>query len=336
MPIELDRTPRSRIRARPQPARAQACGSENRATRRRIRERRRSLRAPAAKWRGFFPNDQSPNDRFPPSAARNSEYGFRQYDSQTGRWLSRDPIGERGGANLYGFVENNAVVQWDVLGLERDADGVLYHRDGHHMVPVELLKDNADICPELRQALDGYRIKPQNGAKVRHTNSEAHRVYTSRVRFYLDEYLVENSLNGGVCPCDIDNAAREIIELIERDEYIRSFNHAVLKGKGTAAFLKENVLKPFKESKWGKVRGWSAKVLKHLGPLAVIVTAGGAVISIMNGEDAGDVGIEVIVNTTNADIAGAAINKIAEPALEAIETRHETIQNYLQQIDGMQ
>jgi hypothetical protein len=43
-------------------------------------------------------------------------YGFRYLDPRTGRWLSRDPIGEQGGANLYGFVENNAVVQWDVLG----------------------------------------------------------------------------------------------------------------------------------------------------------------------------------------------------------------------------
>ena len=30
------------------------------------------------------------------------EYGYRYYDPVTGRWLSRDPIGEEGGANLYG------------------------------------------------------------------------------------------------------------------------------------------------------------------------------------------------------------------------------------------
>jgi hypothetical protein len=35
----------------------------------------------------------------------------------TGRWPSRDPIEERGGMNLYGFVGNNGVSSWDRLGL---------------------------------------------------------------------------------------------------------------------------------------------------------------------------------------------------------------------------
>ncbi len=44
-------------------------------------------------------------------------YGYRYYDPQTGRWLSRDPIEERGVMNLYGFVGNDGVNKWDVLGL---------------------------------------------------------------------------------------------------------------------------------------------------------------------------------------------------------------------------
>ena len=47
-----------------------------------------------------------------------SYYGYRYYDPETGRWLSRDPLGERGGLNLYGFVNNNAVNRWDYLGLK--------------------------------------------------------------------------------------------------------------------------------------------------------------------------------------------------------------------------
>jgi RHS repeat-associated protein len=47
-------------------------------------------------------------------------YGFRYYGPATGRWLSRDPIGEDGGVNLYGFVGNDGVNRWDVLGLAEE------------------------------------------------------------------------------------------------------------------------------------------------------------------------------------------------------------------------
>ena len=44
-------------------------------------------------------------------------YGYRYYDPVTGRWLTRDPISERGGMNVYGFVENDCSNEVDVLGL---------------------------------------------------------------------------------------------------------------------------------------------------------------------------------------------------------------------------
>jgi RHS repeat-associated protein len=43
-------------------------------------------------------------------------YGYRYYDPMTGRWPSRDPIGEKGGANLYCFVGNDGSILWDLLG----------------------------------------------------------------------------------------------------------------------------------------------------------------------------------------------------------------------------
>lgn len=46
-----------------------------------------------------------------------SVYGYRYYDPKHGRWPSRDPIGEDGGLNLYGFVGNDGVNRWDYLGL---------------------------------------------------------------------------------------------------------------------------------------------------------------------------------------------------------------------------
>ena len=44
-------------------------------------------------------------------------YGFRYYSPSLGRFLNRDPLGELGGSNLYGFVENDPVNGWDYLGL---------------------------------------------------------------------------------------------------------------------------------------------------------------------------------------------------------------------------
>ena len=44
-------------------------------------------------------------------------YGYRYYDPRQGRFINRDPIGEEGGVNLYGFVGNNPVNRLDFLGL---------------------------------------------------------------------------------------------------------------------------------------------------------------------------------------------------------------------------
>lgn len=44
-------------------------------------------------------------------------YGYRLYQPTSGRWLSRDPGEENGGLNLYGFVDNNPVSLYDLLGL---------------------------------------------------------------------------------------------------------------------------------------------------------------------------------------------------------------------------
>ena len=42
---------------------------------------------------------------------------FRLYDPTSGRWISRDPIGEEGGINLFSYADNSPVTETDVAGL---------------------------------------------------------------------------------------------------------------------------------------------------------------------------------------------------------------------------
>jgi RHS repeat-associated protein len=44
-------------------------------------------------------------------------YGYRYLDTMNGRWVSRDPIGEEGGLNLYGMGGNDGVNRVDRLGM---------------------------------------------------------------------------------------------------------------------------------------------------------------------------------------------------------------------------
>jgi RHS repeat-associated protein len=70
----------------------------------------RQLLPPAAPNQGRL----SPNCQDPETAP--SFHGYRYYNASTGRWLSRDPIGEEGGNNLYIFVNNNGINQVDLKG----------------------------------------------------------------------------------------------------------------------------------------------------------------------------------------------------------------------------
>ncbi len=64
---------------------------------------------------------------------------FRAYDPGTGRWVSRDPIGERGGFNLYGYVGENPVSSVDPLG--RSAKDVARIISSFHIITGQMTGD---------------------------------------------------------------------------------------------------------------------------------------------------------------------------------------------------
>ena|GEM_PF-5828803 len=58
-------------------------------------------------------------------------YGYRWYDAVTGRWASRDLIGEEGGIGLYLFLENAALDSIDLVGLQQ----AIGQQEDHHWFP---------------------------------------------------------------------------------------------------------------------------------------------------------------------------------------------------------
>jgi RHS repeat-associated protein len=54
---------------------------------------------------------------------------YRAYDADLGRWLSRDPIAENGGPNLYAYVTNDPINQMDPLGLMSKGDCAQFRQE---------------------------------------------------------------------------------------------------------------------------------------------------------------------------------------------------------------
>jgi RHS repeat-associated protein len=60
-------------------------------------------------------------------------YGYRFYSAQLGRWISRDPLSENGGINLFQFVNNNSHGDYDYLGM---IPGLMNNKNEIETVPV--------------------------------------------------------------------------------------------------------------------------------------------------------------------------------------------------------
>ncbi len=72
-------------------------------------------------------------------------YGERWYGPGTGRWISRDPIEEPGGVNLYAFCGNDGVNKWDVFG-EAAGYGFKTLKDAEIAASAEVYWDTQGEC----------------------------------------------------------------------------------------------------------------------------------------------------------------------------------------------
>ena len=94
-------------------------------------------------------------------------YNYRHYSPSLGRFLSRDPIEEQGGWNLYAFVGNSGLDKFDVLGrnvywASRDLDS--FFIGNHHFILVAFF--NGEPLP---RGVASHEIKcEKNKCKKRH------------------------------------------------------------------------------------------------------------------------------------------------------------------------
>ena len=98
--------------------------------------------------------------------------GVRYYDPRLGRWLSRDPMGEAGGFNLYAYCGNDPVNRHDPLGLEGEEEIKPVDEELLELTP--LLRGHRPIGggwirsplgQEYRPSADGLDVRnPETGA----------------------------------------------------------------------------------------------------------------------------------------------------------------------------
>ena len=76
-----------------------------------------------------------------------TNFRARWYDSVTGRWLSKDPIGLSGGLNLYAFCDNDPIGSRDPFGQRgrKQKDDDNHEEDGNGILDSDLGKLSTEL-----------------------------------------------------------------------------------------------------------------------------------------------------------------------------------------------
>ena len=85
-------------------------------------------------------------------------YGYRYYSPELGRWLTRDPIEEEGGDNLYAFCDNCPILLCDVLGLDELDDIEAMYRQ----IIAKARERGADVAADNLE----YFLSTQGGSRT--------------------------------------------------------------------------------------------------------------------------------------------------------------------------
>jgi len=117
-----------------------------------------------------------------------SYYNYRYYSGELGRWLSRDPVEERGGVNLYAIISNNIIVEWDRYGLSfMTQEMIKWETDGYtdkekeytgyteKITGIQTIYDKCNVCCYKILTLNRYQtydyFKYQKLVQAKYTRS---------------------------------------------------------------------------------------------------------------------------------------------------------------------
>ena len=137
------------------------------------------------------------------------EYQMRKYRPDIGRWMSRDPMGEEGGLNLYAACDNDIVLYCDVIGLYR-------------WIAIYYSKPDS---PEFQRAAETYKQEIEN---LQSFNKSCDEVMLKGVQTIQDFRDVWNEINIMV--------AKEEPQFLVKEIHI--FSHA---GQGSLYFYRSSL-----------------------------------------------------------------------------------------------
>jgi RHS repeat-associated protein len=127
---------------------------------------------------------------------------FRDYDPSIGRYIESDPIGLRGGLNIYGYAGSRPIVRFDRLGL--------YAGDSHsHMTKDALDGDKCLNVDDL--AMRVQNVDAEHGTQ-RPENSHKHAMRNGTNGESADdaEKKYNNYVNSQLALCTIDGLAHAL------------------------------------------------------------------------------------------------------------------------------
>ena len=159
-------------------------------------------------------------------------FGLRHYNPSMGRFISRDPIGEAGGLNLYGFVGNDPVNRWDYLGLNPNLEHPFTGSDGRRYC----YEDGRRKMVEIRTSLNSSRWEYVNVWTYAGTNQSPYLSVTAGLGEpgVDDEYDMQLAAEGSepdsLTQKDKEKDKNDCYDFVDRLVRISESNNSIHKG----------------------------------------------------------------------------------------------------------